>query len=76
LQEERTTPLSVWNIEQDQESGGRVVRTDLPRSSARWMTGADLAGIAALPCLCWSDLGSGEDTIHVYGFEWPRTTCL
>ncbi|MCP5116995.1 MAG: hypothetical protein GY953_39735, partial [bacterium] len=30
--------------------------------------------IAALPGLCWSDpgSGSGEDTIHVYGFEWSR----
>ena len=66
--------MNVWKIEQDQENGGRIVRTALPRFRARWTTGEDLEEIAALPGLCWSDSGSGsgEDTIHVYGFEWSR----
>jgi hypothetical protein len=41
--------MRVWNIEQDQENGGRVAHASLPRFSARWMTGDDLEEIAALP---------------------------
>ena len=40
--------MRVWNIEQDQESGGRIVHTALPRFCARWITGDDLEEIAAL----------------------------
>jgi hypothetical protein len=66
--------MRVWNIEQDRENGGRIVRTALPRFRARWITGDDLEEIAALPGPCWSDSGSGsgEDAIHVYGFVWSR----
>ena len=66
--------MSVWNIEQDRETGGSVVHTALPRFRARWMTGDDPEEIAALPGLCWSDpgSGSGEDVIHVYSFTWTR----
>jgi hypothetical protein len=52
--------MRVWNIEQDRENGGRIVRTALPRFRARWITGDDLEEIAALPGPCWSDSGSGS----------------
>ena len=36
--------MNVWKIEQDQENGGRIVRTALPRFRARWTTGDDRGG--------------------------------
>lgn len=62
--------MSDWIIDQSDAESGTVRREAPPRFSARWSTGDDPDELAALEGPVWSDEGSGEDAIHLYGFEW------
>ena len=63
--------MSHWTIEQT-ASGGRIQHHARPRFTACWTTGDAADELAALDGPCWTDegSGSGEDTIHLYGFAW------
>ncbi len=55
-----------------EEGNGRgvVAHCYAPCFRARWSTGAD--ELETIDGPCWSDEGSGdgEDTLHIYGFQW------
>jgi hypothetical protein len=62
--------LSDWIIDHTGTASGTVRREAPPRFSARWTSGDDPGELAAIQGPVWSDEGSGEDAIHLYGFAW------
>ena len=63
--------MQNWIIEQTDEGG--IIRHDSwPRFSARWTTGGKTKELSSIEDPCFTDEGSdgGEDSIHIYGFQW------
>ena len=63
--------MQNWIIEQTDE-GGTIRHNSLPRFSARWTTGEKTEELSSIEGSCFTDKGSGdgEDSIHIYGFQW------
>jgi hypothetical protein len=61
---------SDWCLEQNPAGLGMVRHHAQPRFTASWMSGdADLAEIEG-PCWTYEGSGNGEDSLHVFGFQW------
>jgi hypothetical protein len=59
-----------WHFEQD-AAGHGVVRHDAPpRFTAHWTSGADGAHASSVPCWHEAGSGGGEDSLHIFGFQW------
>jgi len=64
---------SDWSLEQNPAGLGMVRHHAQPRFTASWMSGdADLADIEG-PCWTCDGSGNGEDSLHVFGFNWIDT---
>ncbi len=60
----------AWTVTPGGNTAGAIVHHAAPRFTACWLTGDD--DLASVTGPCWSDPGSGDgqDSIHLYGFQW------
>lgn len=63
--------MKHWSVERT-DQGGTIRHDSPPFFTARWTTGGDPAEISAIEGPCFTDEGSGtgEDAVHIYGFQW------